>query len=145
MGRLESKPRSKEPRRRDLERKFLADTIAKTKQVSKQTARRIGRLFARPNGKDFKNDQARMEDDFVRRRALRELMDIRVRTRVEPWRATMVLHGATMQVRSIWVNCADEDRPTIIKELEKRVVKKEPGRNPFLFASIGIFVDGSSC
>ena len=72
-------PRAKEGRRRDLERKFLANTSSiKGIELSHQTRHRIDRLFKKDK-KIFPTETARRDNDIARRHAIDNLMQHRIK------------------------------------------------------------------
>lgn len=129
MSRPVPRPRSNEPRRRDLELKLLADTKAKT-QRPVQVAQRLGRLFSPSNNTfNFANDNARMKDDFARRRGVREVLDLRISSGINTHADLVLLRSATSENPSTWAKCEDEDRGEIIRQLENLVLEKEPSKH----------------
>lgn len=124
-------PRSREPYRRELERKFLAHTIAATqKQIPTAILIRIKKLFKRKPKYEFLNDEVRQQDDIDRRKAVCDLMELMIKAgfgELEDRAVAEIFRDMAGARGRAYKSQEDKHRGCIIAILALRVEKKVPG------------------
>lgn len=127
MSPSDQAPRSKEPKRRDLERKFLAKTL-KTKgaMIPKALKRRAQKLF-KPKKDLATTDLARYKDDIERRQIILKLMKKLIKAGDELPHEEAKWQRLANVDQQAYAEKEEEDRAIIINELASRVFKPLEG------------------